>query len=201
MNLPTDPITRSPGEELHRSFKFGSVLPSHGPIEHRYGDLWDIQPTTGPERLIAAPSSGHVSLMEALMEELPEPFGILYVLIVSRGSHEPARYESPSPTDRKTTLAFLREYEEFFERDARHHVWVMSVPLSATIVYDNHNVIYAYGPLDRFQRVVHLRGLERSRIRFPVPHTHNYNAEYDDRADGLMQHWEWIRSPLHEDDN
>jgi len=188
--------------EGSRPFKFGSMSPAGGMAEHRYDDLWDIEKPTGADRLIAAPSCGQVALVQALMEEIPEPFGTLYVLILTRrDGHEAGRYQCPSPRSREETVAFLREYQEYFERDGRHHLWITSVSLPATIVYDHHNVIYAYGPTNAIQGVVQSRGLTRGLFRFPDPHSHNYNAEYDATEDRLLAHWNWRWSPLHAQDD
>lgn len=188
-------------DDAARPYKLGSLSDSLGDREHRYEGVWDIEDAKGTERLVVAPAAGHIPLVADLIGELPEPFGILYVLVVPRGGHEPARYQSPYPTDRAETLGFLNEYQEYFERDGRHHLWVMSLPASSTLVYDNHNVIYAYGPLERFQSVLERRGLRRGDVRFPVPHTHQYNSEYDALEDQVMGHWPWKPFPLQADDS
>jgi len=177
------------------------MSPSGEMSEHHYADLWDVEKTTGADRVIAAPSSGQVALVEALMEELPEPFGLLSVLILARrAGHQVGRYQCPAPMSREEAVAFLHEYQEYFEGDGRHHLWVSSVSLPATIVYDHHDVIYAYGPLDDFQRVLHRRGLERGPVKIPAPHTHQYNADFDLVEDKILAHWSWHWFPLQEQD-
>jgi len=183
------------------AFKFGSVLPSGEVVEHRYSSCWEVEKTTGPERLVIAPTSGYIPLLVDLMRRLPEPFGILYVLTVSRCDQEVGRYQSPYPTDREETAGFLKTYREYFERDGRHHVWVMSLPAEATLVYDNHNVIYAYGPLADFQTSLEVSGLERGDVRFPVPHHHLYNAEFDGYERSIIKHWDWVTFPLQPGDS
>lgn len=97
--------------------------------------------------------------------------------------------------------SFLLDFKEFFESDGRHHVWVMSVPESSTLVYDQHNVIYAYGPLQEFTEILRENGLQNGAVRFPVPHSHNYNPENDDAEERLVQRWAWVESPLLDDDD
>lgn len=58
---------------------------------------------------------------------------------------------------------FLREFRAYFESDGRHHIWVSSLQASAlqasaTLVYDQHDVIYAYGPLESLQGYCRVRG-------------------------------------------
>src|SRR5687767_2206433 len=107
--------------------KFGSVE-TEDSTPFAYPNIWTQQATTGPDRLVIAPASGHVALMRKLMDILPEPFGILYVLLVPRGGGEAGRYQCPAPCSRADVDAFLTRFQEFFETDGRHHVWVMSVP-------------------------------------------------------------------------
>jgi hypothetical protein len=182
-------------------FKFGRFSENHEELEHRYDDVWDVEKTTGPDRLIIGPATGHIALIGDLIHELPEPFGVLYVLLVSRRGHERGRYQRPDPASRAESLDFLHLYRDYFEQDGRHHVWLKSLPANSTIVYDNHNVIYAYGPLQRFQQVLESQGLRRGEVRFPAPHTHRYNAEFDTVEDKIMEHWMWKAFPLQDTDD
>jgi hypothetical protein len=184
--------------------KASEALPSpkfrslNGPDAFIYPNIWAQGKTTGPDRLIIAPSAGHVELLLELSRVLPEPFGILYVLTLPRISKE-GRYQSPAPTDRAETEAFFRDYREFFEGDGRHHVWIMSLPAKATLIYDHHNVIYAYGPLDKYKQVLAAKGLkEEPDVCFPVPHEHNFNACYDSWEEKILAHWAWKHFPLKE---
>jgi hypothetical protein len=69
------------------------------------------------------------------------------------------------------------------------------------LVYDNHNVIYAYGNLDAHKNVLAESGLhETEMIRFPVPHVHHYNSEFDSEEVNLLQHFTWKQFPLQESD-
>jgi len=139
--------------------------------------------------------------MTKLARVLPEPFGILYVLLVSRRDNEAGHYQCPSPCKREEMESFLQEFKGYFESDGRHHIWVASVPASATLVYDQHDVIYAYGPLTRFKKILQGEGLKESPIRFPAPHSHNYYPEYDWQEQKVLDYWDWRKSPLTADDD
>jgi hypothetical protein len=168
---------------------------------HRYPDLFDVEKTTRPERLVIAPAEEHVELMLKLSEKMPGPFGILYVLLLSRkGAARPGRYQSPELVDRGTMAWFMREFANYFEGDARHHVWIASPNDGSTLVYDQHNVIYAYGPVDEFRAVVEGAGLTRGPVQFPVPHVHAYNSQMDSEEERLLIWWEWRWSSLREGD-
>lgn len=97
---------------------------------------------------------------------------------------------------------FLWKFQELFEKDARQHIWVGSTDNSSLLVYDNHNVIYAYGPLEEFKEILNSCGLKKSDdVCFPKPHIHKYNVEFDEQAQQLLNHWEWVRFPLQESDD
>ena len=196
------PLRRTNAETLDmtKTSKLSSLVGSDF-IPYRYSNCWDIEKTSGPERLVIGPESRQVELLLKLTQTLAEPFGILYVLLVSRNDHEPARYQSPYPCDRGEMESFFRSFTDFFESDGRHHIWVTSLPDSSTLVYDQHNVIYAYGALPEFERVLHNQGLNRGAVGFPVPHSHHYNAEFDEEEQRLLDYWAWRQSPLQEGDD
>lgn len=103
--------------------KFGTLDPAGNDVPYRYPDLWAREQTTGPERIVAAPAASHIDLLIALSRVLPEPFGILYVLLVSRSDQEPGRYQSPVPVSRAEMETFLHEFRGFLEGNGRHHIW------------------------------------------------------------------------------
>ena len=96
---------------------------------------------------------------------------------------------------------FLNLFRDYLESDGRHHIWITSLPTSSTLVYENHNVIYAYGPLEEFEQVLIKRGLTECEVQFPVPHVHNYHSAFDADECEIMTYWKWGYFPLveHED--
>lgn len=177
--------------------KFGAGE-SDTPRAFRYPDIWARAKTTGPDRLIIAPSRGHMDVFMALMRAMPEPFLFLYVLVVPRADAEEGRYETPERITRGEGEAFLRRFEQFFENDGRHNLWLRFAESSDLIVYDRHNVLYAYGNLQSFEEIVlHSNMKKVADVRFPDPHAHCYNSEFDKDQTDLLNYWEWKRSPLH----
>jgi hypothetical protein len=181
------------------SHKFSSLVGSEF-VPYLYSNVWAREKTSGPHRLVIAPSSNQIELVTTLAEILPEPFGVLYIVLVSRLDNALGRYQCPAPCTRDELKAFLSEFKQYFESDGRHHVWVSSLPLHATLVYDQHNVIYAYGPLQHFEQVLRNMGLTEGGVAFPEPHAHNYNAKYDEEERRILDYWEWRQSPLMEGD-
>ncbi len=128
-------------------------------------------------------------------------WGVLYVLVQPRGSgHQPGRYESELFATHAELVEFLSEFEDFFESDGRHHIWVADPEGSGQLVYDQHNVIFAYGAIERFREELIKRGYREEDFWFPSPHFHAYWPENDAINRRLLTEWEWKYFPLAEDD-
>lgn len=184
---------------VEAAYKFGWI-----PKEDRryeYPNVFAFEQTSGPDRLVIAPSANHVSILIDLLQLMPEPLGILYVLVVPRGGNEAGRYQTANPVSKQQAEEFLKSFRKYLENDGRHNIWVASMSGSDQLVYDRHNVIYAYGPLPKYENVLLGRGLEKVEfVHFPSPHTHNYHAAFDQDELDLLRHWRWKRSPLRESD-
>ncbi|MGI8732180.1 MAG: hypothetical protein ACR2LM_02630 [Pyrinomonadaceae bacterium] len=74
---------RLPGTVIKDAHKFSSLVGSDF-VPYSHPNTWASEKTSSPERLIIGPSSDHIELMIKLARILPEPFGILYVLLVSQ---------------------------------------------------------------------------------------------------------------------
>lgn len=184
------------------AYKFGHLNASGSEVPFEYANCWAAERTTGPSRLVIAPAGHYVELIMRLTGAMREPFGLLYVLLVPRGGGESGRYQSPAPVTSVELESFLWQYQDLFEKDARQHLWITSVDNSSLLVYDNHDVIYAYGPLADFESLLRSNGLTQCEgVSFPVPHMHRYNAEFDQQEREVMKHWEWMRFPLQESDD
>jgi hypothetical protein len=184
-------------------------MPSKFRFSSRGGDraaplctnVWDIEELNGGSRLIIAPESNHLQLLIELAELLPDPFGMLYVLLVSRCDHELGRYQSPYPCSLEEIKEFVKRFTEFLEHDGRHNLWITSLPEKTTLVCDNHGIIYAYGAIEEYEKVLLRRGLEKGKVvNMSVPHEHYYNPEYDESEKSILSYWEWRRFPLHPDE-
>lgn len=187
-----------------QDFKFGTGQNEQDPTTVErffYPNIWNLQKTSGPERLIIAPASGHIELITELTRILPEPFGILYVLVVPRGGNDEGRYQNAQPASRSEMETFLSSFSDFFENDARHHIWLASMPNQVTLVYDRHNVIYAYGELERFKQILLAKGLTQRQVSFPVPHAHYYHPRFDAEESRVLSYMEWQKFPLAEIDD
>lgn len=171
-------------------------------IPHDYGDVYFQQPCGEGFRLVIGPSRDQVDLLAELVGELQgNPWYVLYVLLVPRrGNRQPGRYESEPFESHAALASFLQSFRCFFESDGRHHVWAGSAANDGLLVYDQHNVIFAYGPLDRFERVLVSRGYREAEFWFPSPHSHAFLPENDAEEERLMAEIEWQSYPLQSGD-
>jgi len=181
-------------------FKFGRLMPDGTDVAHRYPNVYEWAATTGPMRLVIAPGMGHVELMLELSKCWFGPYWVLYVLSIPRGDALPGRYQAPAPMERPELEALFAEYGAFFEGDGRHAVWIASARGEGTVVFDRHNVLYAYGPIEAYEDVLNAREIQRGEVDLPVPHSHHYHAEHDVDEGRLLNALEWIYSPLRDQD-
>ncbi|HWH60109.1 MAG TPA: hypothetical protein VN682_20950 [Terriglobales bacterium] len=187
--------------ETQTLYKFGN-----GSAEDRpsvYANVWAHENLSGTERLIIAPRADHIDLLKVLLDAVPEPIWLLYVLVVTRGESEVGRYQSPRPLSREETTKFLADFGCFLESDGRQNLWVRSESGAAMLVYDRHNLIYAYGNLPEFVTILMRQGLtevQQDSIVVPDPHSHHYHAVFDLDAERLLNSLEWQRTPLREQD-
>jgi hypothetical protein len=165
-------------------------------VVHDYGNVYFQQPCGDGYRLVIGPSTTQVNLLTELAGELEgNPWFVLYVLLVPRqGNREPGRYESVPFESLESLSQFLQDFGVFFESDGRHHVWIGSA--DGLLVYDQHNVIFAYGPLDKFEAILRSHSFRESEFWFPSPHGHSYLPENDAEEERLMNAMNWSYSPL-----
>ena len=166
----------------------------------RYPATFRREPTSGPERLVVGNSSGNVDLFRSLVLELEPPYWLLYVLVVGRGGSTEGRYQS-EPHTLEEFEELIARYAAYFSEDARFHLWAFSEADESTIVWDRHDVLYLYGPLDRFEQSLDTRGYVRGPVEVPSPHVHHYREQFDADAIDLLASRPWHHTPLRPDDD
>jgi hypothetical protein len=170
------------------------------PRAFAYGNVFSRQTIGGTPRLRIALDGQHDTAVRALVGRLPGPFQLLYVLHTTRTGAALGRYESPE-LSAAAVDDFVTTFGGFLCQDARHDVWVRSPDDDATIVWDRHNLIYAYGPLEPFESVLRHFGV-RSGAPPPIPdpHVHHYHREWDPGEDAVLHACDWCITPLQEPD-
>ena len=81
---------------------------------------------------------------------LEEPLLLLHILHTTRGEAEPARFQSPELSFQEIE-AFISAFRPFLANDSRFDLWVHSPSQQATLAWDRHDMLYAYGPLDDYE--------------------------------------------------
>jgi len=168
---------------------------------HNFGNLYDIEQTTGCDRLVIASDFNQVDLITKLTSQLTPPFYVLYVLLVSRLGYESGRYQSPLFETHEMLFAFFKKYREYIETDCRFHLWIGTANNSGTLVFDRHNIIFAYGQTDKYIKILKQEGFRKHKICIPSPHTHNYYPDNDKYEESITQECDWKHFPLAEDDD
>lgn len=182
--------------------KLGYIPSSGEEVRYEYENVWAAQVTKGVERLIIAPSKEHIPLIIELCKTMPGPFDVLYVLVVPRSNISPGRYQSPLPLSPAQLTDFLHRFQSYFECDGRHDLWIGATDRSFLLVYDRHDVVYAYGPLQTFKEQLQRLGLKESaEVRFPAPHVHYYNPEFDRDEEAVINYLPWKFFALQETDD
>ena len=181
--------------------KFASRMTGKLWLAHEYGKVYAIeQMRTGEKRLRIAVSDNGSQILQALSRSVKEPFFFLYVLVIFRGGGQTGRYQSNELSHGELEAMFDR-YGEFWESDGRHSVWLRSQADDATLVYDRHNLIYAYGPVDRFELILETLGYtEVPKVSLSFEHQHCYYAEFDHLEQELTTTFGEGRSDLHPGD-
>lgn len=169
-------------------------------VSYQYDDIFQSEQIADAKRLKIAAKGNHVDLLIKLLEQFPEPFRILYILRIPHSKIEAARYQSQNPLNKKEIVTFLKNFSEFFESDARADIWIKAYSDPSMLVYEHHNLIFAYGDISSIGETLRTCGLTEGHIELPFPHDHHYNPELDHYEIGIMKVWDWIKTPLMPED-
>lgn len=186
-----------------QNWKLGTVRAGQN-TAWSYDPSYARQVVGGVERLVIAGGASPVSLLRELLALLPAEMWVLYVLVTPRGTGNEAasgRYQSARRHSRQEVLGLLDRYESFLNGDGRHNLW-LAAPPTGQLVYDRHDVIYAYGPLPAMIELLKQKGFaEVEALHVPIPHSHHYHERFDTDETAMLKHWEWLKSELQETDN
>ncbi|MBW8733505.1 MAG: hypothetical protein JF571_04195, partial [Asticcacaulis sp.] len=150
-------------------------------------------------RLIVGLPSGDTGIFSALVSTLTPPYILLYVLHTDRGQGETGRYDSPELSAGQFD-DFINAYGPYLTGDGRFDLWARSHADDATIVWDRHNLIHAYGPVDRFRAILDAHGFSEGEVSAMGPHVHHYRPELDGYAQAILGEYQWRYTPLRPED-
>jgi hypothetical protein len=132
-------------------------------------------------------------------KHLRSPYYLLYILHTPRGEAQPGRYQSPA-LSLPEVKEFLAAYGSFLSADSRYDLWAHSPDDNGTVVWDRHNQLFCYGPLDAFAAALLTLGFTSGASLVPTPHMHHYRPEFNHLAKGLIGAFNWSYSPLMPED-
>jgi hypothetical protein len=153
----------------------------------------------GRSRLIAGVPGGDPAVFGALAARLAEPMVVLYVLHTPRGEGEAGRYESEE-IGFDALRNFLDRHAAFLAGDGRFDLWVMSSEAGGLLVWDRHNLLHAYGPLEAFAATLRGLGFQEGELPPVGGHMHYYRSEFDQDAEAVLSAFDWRRKPLRPED-
>ena len=176
------------------------------PVEHAFAyDNTFVREKAqgGPDRLKIGLRGGQVSGLRMLAALLRAPYKVLYVLHTSRTDAPLGRYESPG-LELSDVERLFAAYGRFIEQDARHDVWLHTFDSGGPLVLDRYNMLYAYGPLDRFAESLAASGVREvaswAAPAIPSPNALHYHEEFDADEAKLLEALPWRRKHLKPED-
>jgi hypothetical protein len=95
---------------------------------------------------------------------------------------------------------FVGRFKRLLSQDARFDIWGHSPSEDATIVWERHNLLYAYGRLEKLASELLALGFSTGAPSIPAPHAHNYHQDLDLYARDLLSAFEWSWSELRPED-
>jgi hypothetical protein len=168
-------------------------------VPHRHRNTFAREVVATTPRLVAAAADSHFDLLFSLAEGLADPFFVLWVLRVSCGGAPAGRYQSP-PLPLLSICEALQPFRDFLSQDGRSQLWLHSADTPATLVWDQHELLYLYGPLDRFQARLVRAGFKPGSVSIDFPHGHHYHAAFDEAEGALAGLFSWRVTDLRPDD-
>lgn len=169
-------------------------------VEYSHPPVYAVQRTsTGGTKIATVAPGGDPIVFQKLAGCLTPPYFLLYVLHTPRGEGDPGRYQSRELTPAELER-FLRRFGGFLQCDSRFDLWLHSATDRATIVWDRHNLVHAYGPTAPLIDVLRGLGFDRGEPTIPSPHQHHYHQALDGDAQAILASLDWIYSPLQPED-
>jgi hypothetical protein len=150
-------------------------------------------------KIVAGVPAGDPMLFTHLVECLEPPYFLLYVLHTPRGEAAAGRYQSP-PLSVEQYREFAKTFGSYLSADARFDIWAHASAEQATLVWDRHNQLFAYGPIEKFLAVLLAYGFSEGTVDISFPHLHHYRPECDVQAASVIDAFDWSYSPLRKED-
>jgi len=168
-------------------------------VPYSHGAVYSVVPSGEGEKLLAGIPSGDWRPFERLVSSLEPPYLLLYVLHTPRGEGGAGRYQSPALSPLQFQK-FMQRFGSYLSSDARFDIWAHSPTEKATIVWDRHDQLFAYGPIAKYSAVLDALGFGHGDAGISFAHQHHYRPESDATAHDILRSLPWTHSPLRPED-
>jgi len=177
-----------------------SILVGDSWLEHSHPRIFQCgNSSSGASRVETCSPSGDSLIFQRLAQCLEPPYFLLYILHTPRGEAEAGRYQSPK-LSADQFRDFIDKFGAFLAADSRFDIWAYSPAANATVAWDRHNLLFAYGPQESFITTLRALGFGDGKPEVAIPHQHHYRKEMDGQASQLLAAYDWAYSPLREED-
>jgi hypothetical protein len=174
-------------------FKLGALLGDQW-VEHSHPPVFKVEEGLRGKVFATAPG-GDPLTFESLAKCLTPPLMLLYVLHTPRGEARPGRYQSP-PMSGDEFREFVGHFRNYLQADGRFDLWVHSEQDDATVVWDRHNLIHAYGQRECMIETLRALGFDAGEPGIDFAHQHHYRPSQDENARELLAYFPWSYSSL-----
>lgn len=165
-------------------------------VAHEHASTYALPPVGAEHpRVTAGVPRGDPAVFRELCRCMAAPYFLLYVLHTPRGEADAGRYQSPLLSASELD-AFVARFGALLSGDGRFDLWAHSPGDRATVVWDRHDQLFAYGPIARFVMTLERLGFVEGAVSVPAPHTHHYRGECDALAGELIGSYAWMQTPL-----
>jgi hypothetical protein len=172
-------------------YRLGHVVDDQW-VAHNHPAVFELT-----DRIIAGVPGGDPSIFIRMIESLEPPYYLLYVLHTPTGEGLPGRYQSPALSLAEVS-DFFSHFAPYFVGDGRFDIWALAPGDKATVVWDRHNRLFGYGPLERYSEKLISMGFGAGHPTIPAPHAHHYRFHIT--AQEILAAFDWSHSPLRPED-
>lgn len=174
-----------------------SISGSWAPYSH--GAIYSVVPSGEGQKILAGIPAGDPTAFQHLVSSLEPPYFLLYVLHTPRGEGSAGRYQSPALSPPQFE-EFMQWFGSYLSSDARFDIWAHSAAEQATVVWDRHDQLFAYGPIAKYSAALDALGFGHGDAGISFAHQHHYRPEFDAAAQEILRSLPWTFSPLRPED-
>lgn len=148
------------------------------------------------ERTMIGASSNHLEMLLEMAAAIPSAsFSLMYVLL-RPGDPRDGRYKSPDFSSLSEVRTLFERFAGYFTGDGNHQLWLLSAVEGAFLIYDQHDVITAYGECDDYESLLTARGFRSGKFYLPRRPIYFSPENAGAEAKRLVECFDWERSDL-----